>query len=170
MKILYLGNQTAGVIGLLTLIKTGHRVDVVGQCEEINRIAAFHSLKIIPHFYSLKSPGVIQHDLLVSVHCRNIVPKSVLDQLPLGGINVHPMLSTYKGASPIARAFGDNMTTFSVGVHRMTEKVDEGEVLVEKFIDLGSHIGPYPYEADVYAKLYPLYHIVLTEALEIVQK
>jgi methionyl-tRNA formyltransferase len=121
------------------------------------------------------------YDLLVSVHCRNIIPKIVLDQLPLGGINVHPNLSVdygrYKGSNPIGRALADGQSTFSVGVHKMTPRVDHGPVLVEKFIHVSPEesnsviVSPSNYTpADIYQRIYPLYAVVLSEALDLVAR
>lgn len=174
MKILFLGGKTAGLIGLMTLLNEGHRVDVVAYSDDIYMVAKHYGLKTAT-FTELMAPHVpadaphssplAPYDLLVSVHCRNLIPRTVLDSLPLGAINCHPMLSAYKGAKPILRALEAGERRFSVGVHKMTARIDEGPVLVEKFIEANGEKT----EAEVYARLYPLYTIVLSEALEIIQ-
>lgn len=162
MKIIFLGGQTAGLIGLLTLLARGYWPDVVSYSECIYIVGANSGLNLL-QFIDL-SREKMNYDLLVSVHCRNIIPKAMLDSLPLGGINVHPMLSLYKGKDPIGRALADNVTDFSVGVHKMTARVDEGPVLVERHIKVEGAKTP----AEVYAKLMPLYSIVLSEAMEMI--
>ena len=103
--------------------------------------------------------------MIISIHGRELIPDKILGQVKYGGINIHPCLWKYKGADPIKRLIADKSPIASVGAHRMTDKVDEGEVLVEHFI----HLQPYQSEADVYNQLYPLYPIVLIEALRKVE-
>jgi len=166
MKVLYLGGKTAGLIGLLTLLSRGMRPDVVAYSEDIFDLAHHHELK----FFSF---GQLQYlgpwDLLVSVHCRNIIPKAFLDSLPLGGLNLHPCLNAgqgYKGASPVRRALENGETVFSVAAHKMTPQVDGGPVVVERFITIPRSDELVYTEKEIYAALYPLYSIVLSEALD----
>ena len=81
-----------------------------------------------------------------------------------GGINVHPCLYGYKGANPVERLLKDGNTRASVGVHRMTAQVDEGEVLAEEFVDVtGTTVD------EVYNALYPAYATALIKALKVVE-
>jgi len=104
------------------------------------------------------------YDVLISVHSRQIVPKAFLDRLPMGGINLHPNLSTHKGADPIGRAIRDGQTRFSVGAHIMTEVVDGGPLLIEKFVDIPN--APSLTPTEVYEWLYPIYIEVLSDVLQ----
>jgi hypothetical protein len=165
-RVVYLGGRTAGVIGLLTLLGRGIFPDVVCYSADVAELSDYHDLTTL-RFIDLER--LAPYDLLVSVHCRNIIPRSFLDSLPLGGINVHPMLSTHKGADPIGRALAEGFKRFSVGVHKMTARVDEGPVLVERSIE-GLVPDPkrgYLTREEVYGHLYPLYSIVLDEALNV---
>ena len=54
--------------------------------------------------------------------------------------------------------------TVSVGAHIMTDKVDDGPLIVERFEYLGTH--EQSNRAEVYNLLYPLYAKVLIEAIE----
>ena len=79
----------------------------------------------------------------------------------LGGINVHPCLYAYKGTNPIGRMLKDGKTRASVGVHKMTDKVDEGKLIVEEFVSVegqDSVVG-------IYNALYPVYITVLLDAI-----
>ena len=165
LKVLFLGGKQAGCIGLLTLAAAGCRIQgAIAYDTAVNNLATtLH----IPTFSSLKQPEVenllSESDLLVCVHGREIVPKEKLEFPRLGGINVHPCLYRYKGANPIGRLLQDGYTQASVGVHRMTENVDEGEVLVEEFVDVA---GKQSVE-EVYNVLYPFYAVALLKALQI---
>lgn len=164
MKIFFMGGKQAGCIGLLTMLAKGNSVKGAVMYDEMTSKLATE-LKI-PVFSSIKSPechGLVKDsDLLVSVHGREIVPGSVLAMPRLGCINAHPCLYKYKGARPVERMLEDGETRASVGIHRMTEKLDEGEVLSEIFIDVS---GKKTTE-EVYNLLYPLYSLSIIKALE----
>ena len=88
---------------------------------------------------------------------RQILKKDILS---IGCINLHPCLSKYKGENPIERLLKDKGKKASVGVHWMTEEVDRGEVIIEKFLKIkGSNV------TEVYNELYSVYAEVLIEAL-----
>ena len=114
---------------------------------------------------SIRQPAVSRalasSDVLVCVHGREIVPADLLALPRFGGLNVHPCLSAYPGADPIGRLLQDGNPRASVGVHRMTEQIDTGEVLVEEFIDVSGRKS----REDVYNALYPVYVVVLVRAL-----
>ena len=162
-KVVFMGGAQAGCIGLLTLLAGGCKVsgivaydDTVGQLATALRLRTFSSIKQ-PELEPLLSVS----DVLVSVHGREIVPGRLLALPRFGGINVHPCLYAYKGADPVGRLLQDGNTKASVGVHRMTERVDEGEVLVEEFADV---TGKYSVD-EVYNALYPSYALALLKAL-----
>jgi len=167
LKVVFLGGRQAGCVGLLAVIAAGHRIQgVVVYDSIVETLAARLGL---PTFASIKQPEVERllsdSDLLVSVHCREIVPKKLLELPHLGGINVHPCLYRYKGSNPIDRLLQDGCTRASVGVHRMTESVDEGEVLAEEFVDVAGKRSV----DEVYNVLYPFYASVLLKALRILE-
>lgn len=108
MKIYYLGNQIAGLIGRMTILVTGHEiVDKVDDC-----------------------------DVLLSVHHRKIILREIFEKPKMGAINVHPYLYCYPGKDPVGRAIADENWHGSVGCHHITELVDSGEVVKELFIDI----------------------------------
>jgi len=164
LRVCFLGSKQAGCIGLLTLAAAGCTIEAVVAYDSfvLNLAGLLH----IRDFASIKQgemEELLAHsDLLVSVHGREIVPKELFRLPRLGSINVHPCLYRYKGANPIARLLQDGCTQASVGVHRMTENIDEGEVLVEEFVDVeGSRSAE-----EVYNVLYPFYAIVLLKAID----
>lgn len=163
-NIFFLGGKQAGCIGLLTLAAAGCEImGAVAYDSNVQKLAAELN---IPTFSSLDQPEVkkmlAQSDLLVCVHGREIVGNDLLGVPHFGGMNVHPCLYGYKGADPVGRLLKDGRSQASVGVHRMSEKVDEGEVLAEEFVDV---TGKATVE-EVYNTLYPYYSIAILEALK----
>jgi methionyl-tRNA formyltransferase len=108
MKIYYLGNQVAGLVGKLTVESMGHKI--------------------------VSTPNGC--DIMLSVHYRKILSNEVLKIPKIASINIHPYLYAYKGADPIGRAINENNWKASVGCHIMTDIVDSGEVVVEFFKDV----------------------------------
>jgi UDP-2,4-diacetamido-2,4,6-trideoxy-beta-L-altropyranose hydrolase len=166
LKVVFFGGMQAGCVGLLAAIAAGCRVrGIVASDNTVGTLAAGLG---IPVFGSVKSPEVewliSKSDLLISVHCREILPRRVLNLPRLGGINVHPCLYRYKGARPVNRLLHDGCTEASVGVHRMTERVDEGEVLAEEFVDVSGKQSA----DEVYNALYPAYAAALIKALKVI--
>lgn len=163
-KVIFLGGKQAGVIGLLTTISFGCDVRaVVTVSDELRQVAQELQL---PVYNSVIN---VQHllndiDLMISVHSREIVPQSLLDIPRLGGINVHPCLSEYKGKNPIQRFLNGSSKQASVGVHKMTELVDMGQTLKEIFIDVNREEVKTVIE--VYNLIYPYYSLALIKALQ----
>lgn len=165
LRVIFLGGKQAGVVSLLAVISTGCEVKAVVTVSDIVKEVA--DKFGIPVYHSVKQDeiqGLLPEvDLMISVHSREIIPMVILNKVWLGGINVHPCLSKYKGANPIQRFLSNGISQASVGVHRMTDKVDYGEVLMERFIEI-DRVKIDTVEK-VYNTLYPLYGLVLIDAL-----
>ena len=168
LKTAFVGGKQAGCIGLLTLCAAGCTPRAVVAYDEM--VLQLSNSLGLPTERSVRESGfeaaLSECDLLVSVHGREIVSKRQLDLTALGGINVHPCLYGYKGSDPVNRLIQDGNTKASIGVHRMTEQVDEGEVLVEDFVNVD---GKTTAEA-VYNALYPYYSMTLLKALSIMSQ
>ena len=163
-NIVFMGGKQAGLIGLLTILAAGHKVEaVIAYDYIIDKTASFLD---IPFFSSIHNKDVYRFlsdcDILVSVHGREIITDAELALPRLGGINVHPCLYKYKGTRPVERMLADKIRLASVGIHKMTSEVDCGEVIVEHFL----HIGDAKTPEEVYNRLYPLYSRTLLEALD----
>lgn len=66
-----------------------------------------------------------------------IIPQSVLDQFPLGIINVHPsLLPQYRGPTPIEQAILDGASKTGVSIMKLTASMDEGPIFKQKSIKL----------------------------------
>lgn len=164
LKICFMGGKQAGIIGALTVLSKGHTIlSAVSYSDDLHSVLSGFD---VPLFKSIKDEKFIDSlrgcDLLLSVHGREIVPQAIIKTPRLGAINVHPFLYKYKGADPIGRALADKEPKGSVGVHYMTDKVDEGEVIAEEFVDVSGIMSV----DGVYNKLYPYYSKAILKALE----
>ncbi len=166
-EIFFIGANQAGCIGLLTILAAGYKISGIVAYDNI--IDDLATVLNIPRFSSISEREVEillgKSDLLVSVHGKQIVPKELLELPRLGGINAHPCLYAYPGADPVNRLLDDGKTLASVGVHRMTERVDEGEVLSEDFIDVTGKVSV----EEVYNALYPYYSMGLLVTLRLLE-
>ncbi|MDP8298862.1 MAG: formyltransferase family protein [Candidatus Tantalella remota] len=156
-----------GRIGLLAAMSEGANiVTSVAYSEDVKSLL---KSKDIPVYKSVKDEEFLcsfnNIDLVLSVHCREIVGGDILGRAKNGGINVHPYLYKYKGADPVVRALKDGEYKASVGVHRMTDIVDEGEVLFEEYLDVTGAETP----QEVYVMLYPLYAKSVSKAIRMVR-
>jgi len=145
---LVMAGQVAGCIGLLT-VKEFHP-NVVPYDDITRKLAV--SLGLNCYNFTLAP----KDDFLLCVHGRDIVK-----DIPEVAINIHPCLYKFKGKDPIGQLLASGERMASVGAHRMTSKIDEGEVLAEEFIDIGDSKT----RTEVYNLLYPLYPIVILKAL-----
>ena len=168
MNIIFLGGRQAGCIGLLTLKAMGHSIPAAVCYDDNVRDIALR-LGVPRVFQSAKHVPMKMYDeadLLVSVHGREILPKIIFDSPARGALNVHPCLSRYPGKNPVKRLLKDGETMASVGVHRMTEVLDSGEVVKEVYVDVE---GKRTVD-EVYNALYPVYSIALMEAVNRIER
>ncbi len=171
LKVVYLGGKQAGLIGLLTVSSFGCQIKAVVPRDSI--VGDMAKKLGYPIFDSVKQEEVKNllkgTDLLISVHSKEIISMEILNIPRLGGINVHPCLYKYKGANPIDRFLTGNTSKASVGVHYMSAELDCGEVIKEIFVDINRYRQGVNTVVEVYNILYPVYSLVLLEALEILQ-
>lgn len=161
LKVCFMGGNQAGLIGLLTVLVSGCKVEsVVGYSPEI---FSMFKKRDIPFYDTIKAPGfrdaLSKSDILLSVHGREIVGNDLLSLTRLGGINCHPYLSKYKGVNPVGKALENGDFEASVGIHIMNEKIDSGKVLREEFLDIS---GANSIE-EAYNRLYPCYASVILQ-------
>ena len=78
-------------------------------------------------------------DLGCVVAYGQILPQALLDQPRLGCVNVHAsLLPRWRGAAPIEWAVAKGEQRTGVCVQRMVYKLDAGEVLLSRSLELGS--------------------------------
>ncbi|HLC92019.1 MAG TPA: methionyl-tRNA formyltransferase [Candidatus Saccharimonadales bacterium] len=93
----------------------------------------------------------------------HIIPKSVLDQFPLGIINVHPsLLPLYRGPTPIEQAILDGASKTGVSIMHLTAGMDEGPIYKQKTVRLSGDES----KAELTERLQHLGSQLLTEVLQ----
>ena len=76
-------------------------------------------------------------DIVVVVSYGQIIPKSFLDFVKFGFINIHAsLLPKWRGAAPIQRAIMNGDKKIGVSIMKIKEKLDSGPVLTSKEIQL----------------------------------
>lgn len=76
-------------------------------------------------------------DLIVTFHFDQILRGSLLDAVPLGGVNVHPsLLPRHRGPVPTIHALADGDGAFGVTVHRLVPEIDAGAILAQAALPL----------------------------------
>lgn len=69
-----------------------------------------------------------------------IIPQSVLDEFPLGIINIHPsLLPLYRGPTPIEQAILDGASKTGVSIMKLTAGMDEGPLYKQKTVHLSGN-------------------------------
>lgn len=81
-------------------------------------------------------------DLIVSFHFDQIFDEPTLSLARLGGINVHPsLLPMHRGPVPTFYALLEDPPLFGVTIHRLAKKIDSGEILAQKKVDIPNNIS-----------------------------
>ncbi len=82
----------------------------------------------------------LKPDLIVTSAYGQIIPKQILDCPKYGCINTHgSLLPKYRGASPIQSAIMNGETSTGMSIMFMNEKMDEGDILYQRQIDIDIH-------------------------------
>lgn len=109
-------------------------------------------------------------DLLIALSWRCLIPPATLARFRLGGLNLHRgKLPDYAGAEPVRRAIEDGQRDIQLTAHRMTETIDEGEVLATEQLKIGpcpGGLSTAEYAEDVKTRLAPLYAPLARHALD----
>jgi len=77
-------------------------------------------------------------DIVVVVAFGRILPHALLEVAPLGAVNLHAsLLPKYRGAAPVAWAIARGETVTGVTTMRMVERLDAGEILLQRSTPIG---------------------------------
>lgn len=123
--IVFFGNEklATGVPGVRPIIR------------EAVEAAGFKIEKIVTG--ELKELGEHTSQLAVLAAYGHIIPQSVLDDFPLGIINIHPsLLPEYRGSTPIETAILEGKTKTGVSIMRLEAGMDTGPLYKQKTIHL----------------------------------
>ncbi len=160
MKVVFLGTPDTAVPSLRALLQAGIDVPLVvtrpdrpvgrsgtPRAPAVKRVALEHGLPVVqPHRVRRPefSASLIEHrpDALVVVAYGRILPPAVLEVGRLGAVNVHfSLLPAYRGAAPVQWALARGETRTGVTTMRINERLDEGDLLLQRAIDIepGEH-------------------------------
>lgn len=156
MKIVFAGTPEFAAVALDALLRAGHDVNLVltqpdrpsgrglePKASAVKRLAQGHGLCVTQPL-TLQDAGVgaavaaAQPDALIVAAYGLIIPKRLLEQPRLGGINIHAsLLPRWRGAAPIQRALlaGDAQT--GITIMQMDEGLDTGDILLQSAIEIG---------------------------------
>ena len=105
-------------------------------------------------------------DLVVVVAYGKLIPKSFLNKVKFGFINVHAsLLPKWRGAAPIQRAIINGDKKIGVSIMKIEEKLDSGPVLVSKELELDQNLT----HGEVEKKLSIIGSNLLIESLKIIE-
>ena len=82
----------------------------------------------------------LEPDLIISSAYGQIIPSAILDYPKYKCINTHgSLLPEYRGGAPIQRSIINGEKQTGITIMYMNEKMDEGDVLYQKTIDIDIH-------------------------------
>ena len=186
MKILYWGTPEYAVPTLLSLHAAGHEiVGVVTQpdrrrgrgkqllpsavkvCAQSLGLCTFTPERIKIDIDCQNQLANLKADVSVVVAFGQILPKSVLEQPPLGCWNGHgSLLPRWRGAGPIQWALLEGDAETGVGIMAMEEGLDTGPVLLEQRLPISLRQN-----SDALAsQLSELTATLMLEAMHLIQK
>ena len=183
MKIVFFGSDDFSLPFLEELLKENKEVSLVittqdkprGRGKKIlpNPVKELANKKGIPFVEIKKSSDMYDYledslwDLGIVVSFGKIIPGEVINLFKKGIINVHPsILPRYRGPNPIRWQIFNKEGESGVSIMKITEGVDEGDVLMIKRIPLS---GEETY-TELREKLISIGRKTLIEALEIIEK
>lgn len=123
--IVFFGNEklATGIANVRPVIREA--VEAAGF--EIEQVVTGHLSELGEHTSQLAVLAAYGH----------IIPQSVLDEFPLGIINIHPsLLPEYRGSTPIETAILDGKTKTGVSIMRLEASMDTGPLYKQKTVHL----------------------------------
>ena len=159
MRIVFAGSAQLGCPALETLARdAGHTVaGVITQPDRPKgrhlrvSLSAVHSLAD-KHGIPVLTPGNVNSpeslsairemapDILVVIAYGQFLKTELLALPPDGCVNLHAsLLPAYRGAAPIQWSIANGETQTGVTVMYMNEKMDAGDIIMQRTVDIGAH-------------------------------
>lgn len=105
-------------------------------CQE-KQVVCYHNVKV----GSEEGIGLLHKhspDLIIVATFKQILKRNVITLPSLGIVNFHPsLLPHYRGPCPSNAALLNDDAVTGVTVHYVTEGLDEGDILLQRFLDIG---------------------------------
>lgn len=151
MNILFMGTPDFAVPSLEALVAAGHQVvgvfsqpdkpknrgmkllpTPVKVCAQAHEIPVFQPTKLRDGT-ALETIRQLAPDLIVVAAYGRILPQEILDEPPLGCINVHSsLLPKYRGSAPIHWAILNGDQETGVTIMHMALALDAGDIIAQK--------------------------------------
>jgi methionyl-tRNA formyltransferase len=151
LKVLFMGTPAFAVPSLEALLASRHQVAAVVTRPDrpagrgrgvkpppVKSVADGNHVPVLQP-EGVRAPAFIEEirslgvDVLVVVAFGRILPRNLLEAVPLGGINLHAsLLPRYRGAAPIAWAVARGETVTGVTTMKMAERLDAGDILLQR--------------------------------------
>jgi methionyl-tRNA formyltransferase len=157
LRLIFMGTPEFAVPTLLEIVRRGHKVVAVYtrapkpagrglaiQPSAVARAARSRGLRVrTPSKLRTPQAALIfrghHADAAVVVAYGLILPRTILDAVPLGCFNLHAsMLPRWRGAAPINRAIMAGDVSTGVTVMKMDEGLDTGPVVMAKRVPIDS--------------------------------
>lgn len=139
---------------LPVLTENGNSVETLARASELPIINLSNSLRDVVAAIEQLAPDLI----VVSCYGRKL-PKAILGIPFFGCFNFHPsMLPAYRGPVPVFWQFHDGLSEFGVTLHRMTERMDAGDIVARRAVvmpDGVSQTRAHQLLAEDYVELFP---------------
>ena len=79
-------------------------------------------------------------DIAAVIAYGNILPKNVLDAVPMGWYNLHfSLLPQWRGAAPVQRSIWAGEKVTGATVFRIVRAMDAGPILAQSTVEIGAH-------------------------------
>ncbi|MFQ6083970.1 MAG: methionyl-tRNA formyltransferase [Candidatus Aminicenantia bacterium] len=165
MKIIFFGTPQSAVPSFFKILENGHRIELVitqpdkptgrgktftppplKEAAQKFGIPVYQPLKIREDSFAFEKIKEINPDLIVVVAYGQIIPASIIYHPKYGSVNVHfSLLPKYRGAAPVQWTILNGEKTTGVSIFRLNEKMDEGDILSQKEVEIlpnekGSHL------------------------------
>lgn len=155
-RIVFMGTPEFAAYILEGLIKSNYNiVGVVTQPDKevgrkrvltpspVKEMALKYNLPVLTPFKIRKEYDevlALNPDLIISSAYGQIIPSAILDYPKYKCINTHgSLLPEYRGGAPIQRAIINGEKQTGITIMYMNEKMDEGDILYQKAIDIDLH-------------------------------
>lgn len=151
MHVMFFGTAEFAVPSLERLVERGHSVllcvtqpdrpqgrGLNKEPSPMKRAAQRLRLPLVqPERPSLESLGTMRPDIGVVAAYGRRIPRDVLGLPPHGMLGVHPsLLPKYRGAAPVAWALLNGETVTGVTIFRLTEHLDDGEIVAHREVTI----------------------------------
>ena len=152
MKICFMGTSKFALNILTTILNDNYQVSCIytkpplykknkpiDKNQEVFLFANSHNISLKTPI-SLKKDSKLQHeiiqeqyDIIIVVSYGLFLPSLILNAAKFGCFNIHAsLLPLLRGASPIHYAILHNYTTTGISIIKMNNKMDEGDVILQK--------------------------------------